>query len=168
MSEIINILEDKSPKYVIRTDIKGFYESIPQKKLLDKLNNDYLLSARSKKFIQQILEEYNKLTGQSDSDTAKGVPRGIGVSAYLSELFMREVDNKIRELDDLVYYARYVDDIIAIFIPQSKNIKDFNKYKEGINKIIQDDEKLELNSDKTNEYNLLEGINFDNESILTF
>lgn len=75
LSEIINILEDKSPKYVIRTDIKGFYESIPQKKLLDKLNNDYLLSARSKKFIQQILEEYNKLTCQSDSDTAKGVPR---------------------------------------------------------------------------------------------
>ena len=27
---------------------------------------------------------------------------------------MRSVDNKIRELEDLVYYARYVDDIIAI------------------------------------------------------
>ena len=35
---------------------------------------------------------------------------------------MRSVDNKIRELEDLVYYARYVDDIIAIFIPKSTNI----------------------------------------------
>ena len=50
--------------------------------------------------------------------TFPGVPRGIGISAYLSELFMRNVDNQIQELDDLIYYARYVDDIIAIFVPQ--------------------------------------------------
>ena len=39
---------------------------------------------------------------------------------------MRNVDNQIQELDDIIYYARYVDDIIAIFVPQSKREKNFN------------------------------------------
>ena len=104
LSQLINLLEDNCPKYVIRTDIKNFYESIPQKILLEKINNDYLLSIKTKKFINQIFESYNGLTGQTDADTAIGVPRGIGISAYLSELFMRNVDNQIQELDDLIYW----------------------------------------------------------------
>ncbi|MDH0674395.1 RNA-directed DNA polymerase [Empedobacter sp. GD03861] len=159
LSELLNLLEDNFPKYVIRTDIKSFYESIPQKKLLDKINNDYLLSIKTKKFISQIFTSYNNLTGQTNPETAKGVPRGVGISAYLSELFMRSIDNKIRELDDLVYYARYVDDIIAIFIPKSKNIDSIQlrDYKTKLTDLITS-EGLALNIKKTDEYNLLEGI----------
>ena len=153
LSQLINLLEDNCPKYVIRTDIKNFYESIPQKILLEKINNDYLLSIKTKKFINQIFESYNGLTGQTDADIAIGVPRGIGISAYLSELFMRNVDNQIQELDELIYYARYVDDIIAIFVPQSKGEKNLN-YKEKIEEIVKN-EKLSLNEDKTETYNLL-------------
>lgn len=139
LSQLINLLEDNCPKYVIRTDIKNFYESIPQKILLEKVNNDYLLSIKTKKFINQIFESYNELTGKTDTNTAKGVPRGIGISAYLSELFMRNVDNQIQELDDLIYYARYVDDIIAIFVPQSKKVDDsyLKKYLIRIKEIVE-------------------------------
>lgn len=139
LSQLINLLEDNCPKYVIRTDIKNFYESIPQKILLEKINNDYLLSIKTKKFINQIFESYNGLTGQTDADIAIGVPRGIGISAYLSELFMRNVDNQIQELDDLIYYARYVDDIIAIFVPQSKKVDDnyLKKYLIRIKEIVE-------------------------------
>lgn len=169
LSELINLLGDNFPKYVIRTDIKGFYESIPQKKLLDKISNDYLLSVRTKKFINQIITSYNDLTLQTKPEIAKGVPRGIGISAYLSEVFMRSIDNRIRELDDLVYYARYVDDIIAIFIPKSKNIStaELAIYKANLEKLIKD-EGLVLNNKKTDDYNLLNGlslIRFDDNSI---
>ncbi|WP_411897258.1 antiviral reverse transcriptase Drt3a [Elizabethkingia occulta] len=159
LSELINHLEDNFPKYVIRTDIKNFYESIPQKKILDKINNDYLLSIKTKKFIQQIFTSYNTLTGQTNPETAKGVPRGVGISAYLSELFMRSVDNKIRELEDLVYYARYVDDIIAIFIPKSTNIDPakLSNYRTKLTDIIVN-EGLIINNKKTSEYNLLDGL----------
>ena len=159
LSELINLLEDNFPKYVIRTDIKSFYESIPQKKLLDKINNDYLLSIKTKKFIHQIFTSYNNITGQTNPETANGVPRGVGISAYLSELFMRSIDNKIRELDDLIYYARYVDDIIAIFVPKSKNIHpmQLTDYKTELTDLVTN-EGLALNVKKTNEYNLLEGI----------
>lgn len=161
LSELLNLLEDNFPKYVIRTDIKGFYESIPQKKLLDKINNDYLLSIKTKKFISQIFTSYNNLTGQTNPETAKGVPRGVGISAYLSELFMRSIDNKIRELDDLVYYARYVDDIIAIFVPKSKNIDSthLTGYKTKLTDLITS-EGLSINIEKTSEYNLLKGLQF--------
>jgi len=159
LSELINLLEDDFPKYVIRTDIKNFYESIPQKKILDKINNDYLLSINSKKFIHQIFSSYNNLTNQTNLETSKGIPRGIGISAYLSELFMRGIDNKIKELDNLVYYARYVDDIIAIFIPTSKNIDiaELTNYKTQLSDIITE-QGLTLNNNKTNDYNLLGGI----------
>jgi hypothetical protein len=161
LSELLNFLEDNFPKYVIRTDIKSFYESIPQKKLLDKINIDYLLSIKTKKFISQVFTSYNNLSGQTDPESAKGVPRGIGISAYLSELFMRSIDNKIRELEDLVYYARYVDDIIAIFVPKSKNIDltQLTEYKTKLTDLITT-EGLVLNINKTNEYNLLQGLQF--------
>ena len=84
LSELINHLEDNFPKYVIRTDIKTFMNQF-LKKILDKINNDYLLSIKQK-FIQQIFTSYNTLTGQTNPETAKGVPRGVGISAYLSEL----------------------------------------------------------------------------------
>ena len=163
MSQLINLLEDNCPKYVIRTDIKNFYESIPQKILLEKINNDYLLSIKTKKFINQIFESYNELTGKTDTNTAKGVPRGIGISAYLSELFMRNVDNQIQELDDLIYYARYVDDIIAIFVPQSKKVDDsyLKKYLIRIKEIVEK-EKLFINEEKTKEYNLLDSLSSNN------
>ena len=159
LSQLINLLEDNCPKYVIRTDIKNFYESIPQKILLEKINNDYLLSIKTKKFINQIFESYNGLTGKTDANTAKGVPRGISISAYLSELFMRNVDNQIQELDDLIYYARYVDDIIAIFVPQSKNVNYLQNYLSQIEKIVES-EGLNLNKDKTKEYKLFDSLNY--------
>ena len=62
--------------------------------------------------IIRILSEYNELTGKDI-----GLPRGIGVSAYLAELYMRETDSAIQYYPGVSYYARYVDDIFVIFCP---------------------------------------------------
>jgi len=159
LSELINHLEDRFPKFVIRTDIKNFYESVPQKKLLDKINDDHLLSILTKKFINHAFESYNSLTNQTDKLIAKGLPRGVGFSAYLSELYMRKIDNSIKNLSDCVYYARYVDDIIAIFIPKHTDVDStyLSNYRIQIEAIINEEE-LELNTSKTMEYNLLKNI----------
>ena len=159
LSDLINHLEDKFPKYIIRTDIKNFYESIPQKKLIDKINEDHLLNILTKKFINETFDSYNILTSQLNKETAKGIPRGIGFSAYIAELYMRKIDNSIRELKDLVYYARYVDDIIAIFIPKHDSVDQpyLDSYRTEIERII-GDEDLEINVAKTKEYNLLKSL----------
>ncbi len=41
--QLREILSDKFPKYLIRTDFANFYESIPRDKLWKKINDDPLL-----------------------------------------------------------------------------------------------------------------------------
>ena len=110
--QLRELLRGKFPKYILRTDMASFYESIPRAKLLKKLRDDALLTFTSQNIIKQILFEYSLLTGQEI-----GLPRGIGVSAYLAELYMRDLDNLIRNYPGVLYYARYVDDILILFCP---------------------------------------------------
>lgn len=124
VSQLKMVLGDSFPKIIIRTDIKEFYENISQEKLSKKINEEPLLTLSSKKIIWQILRDYKKLSGSD-----KGVPRGIGISAYLSELYLKTLDDVIRSHPDILYYARYVDDIVAVFIPnpahETKDYLDF-------------------------------------------
>lgn len=147
VSQIKNILDDDFPKYIIRTDISEFYESIPHEKLLNKIREDSLLSFFSKRIISKLLIDYREKSGSD-----KGVPRGIGLSAYLSELYMRGVDDHIRAIPDLIYYARYVDDIIAIFSPTLDN-KD--EYWNLMKRTIETDYHLTINNEKTTCYDLI-------------
>lgn len=110
--QLREFLGDEFSKYILRTDISSFYESIPRNKLLKKLRDDPLLTLASKKIIRKILFEYGYITG---SDV--GLPRGIGISAYLAELYMRDMDRSVRDFPGVLYYARYVDDIFIIFCP---------------------------------------------------
>ncbi len=132
------LLMDNFPKFIVRTDIKEFYESIPQKRLIEKINENTLLNIKSKKLISSLLREYNgkkELVGPENSDKRKGIPRGVGVSAYLAEFYMKDIDSEIRDLPNVIYYARYVDDIIVIFAPNNKkNIPDYLK---EIRKVIE-------------------------------
>lgn len=143
ISQLKNILDDGFPKIIVKTDIKEFYESIPHDKLLTKINDENLLTHLSRRFIQQILSEYKTLAA-----TTKGVPRGIGISPYLTELYMRDVDAKIKSIRNVIYYARYVDDIIVIFMPDIDNTT--RDYKKTIKDILID-EGLTMNEaiDKT-------------------
>ncbi len=139
--QLRELLSDKIPKFVIRTDIKSCYESIPSKKLLGFLNKGTLLSFHSKVLIKKLISEY-KLLSSGDL----GLPRGIGVSAYLAEIYLRELDYKIKKIPNILYYARYVDDIVVIF----KKIPNEN-FDDQLNLIRKSFSELELtaNEDKT-------------------
>ena len=150
-----NLLEDGFPKYVIRTDIKCFYETITQREVLQKIKEDNLLSLKTQRFVGEILNGYNIITSQTEG--FKGVPRGVGISAYLSELYMRSIDNKIKELPDLIFYARYVDDIIAVFTPPKQEKCLLKKYKTGIYSIIEESY-LSINEEKTNLIDLFQDL----------
>jgi len=142
--QIRELLSDGFPKIIIKTDIESFYESIEHKKLLNKINSDNLLSYNSKKIIWKILNDY-----KSKSGISKGVPRGIGISAYLSELFMRDIDKEIKSINNIIYYARYVDDIVAIFSP---TVKDGAIILDKIKNIIEAGNGLKINEKKTKMY----------------
>lgn len=148
--EIVNqvkvLLNDGFPKYVIRTDINDFYENIPHEPLLEKIKGNNLMSPFSRKILIQILNKYKELSGSE-----KGIPRGIGISANLAELYMRDIDKNIMSLKGVSYYARYVDDIIIIFTPTS--IGQSRNYLNEIKKIVANF-KLKLNDTKTCKFDL--------------
>jgi len=150
VNQVRNLLDDRFPKYIIKTDLKGFYENIPIDILLQKIHEDNLLSPLSKRFLRQIIKKYKELSGST-----KGIPRGIGVSAYLSELYLRALDRLIKNLPYITYYQRYVDDMILIFTPETSNVipPDFLSDVEN----LVTNKGLELNKvgDKTQEINLL-------------
>lgn len=145
LSQLKLLLNESAPKYLIRVDIKDFFESIPQQKLLDKIFNNTLLSVLSKKLIIQILEEYNEQMGLSGDDVKRGVPRGVGISSYLAELYLKGIDSKVKSMNDVIYYARYVDDIIIIVSPSSPK-KEKEDYFSEINKYF-NEEDLEIHTD---------------------
>lgn len=115
VKQVINVLNNDFPKYIIRADIKDFFESIPHDKLRKIINCNTELSPLSKKIIYFILNKYKEITGLDS-----GIPRGIGVSAFLSEVYMKKIDDYIKSMPNLTYYARYVDDMILVFTPITK------------------------------------------------
>jgi hypothetical protein len=114
------LLDNNFPKYLIRTDIKSFYESIPQERLLQKIDENQLLNFKSKKLIKSLIWHYEDIKDKDLYKPGHGVARGIGISAYLTELYMRDVDLHLSQMEDVIYYARYVDDIVIVFVPPSE------------------------------------------------
>jgi hypothetical protein len=106
--DLKNLLLDSTPIFILKTDIRSFYESVKNKKLLGKLLRDKIVSFEIMDYIRMILPE-----------GIVGLPRGLNTSASLSELYMREFDTKIKLMDNVGYFARYVDDIIIIFYTRS-------------------------------------------------
>jgi hypothetical protein len=153
--QLTTCLNNKYPIQIVRTDIKSFYESIDPSILLSKLNESAILSLSSRKIIAKLLRSYKESSGED-----KGIPRGIGISAYLSELYLKDFDSKIRSLDNLVFYARYVDDIVFIIASESSNSKE--NYLDLVKSILQD-EKLQINtdSDKTQIFSVPEDSTFE-------
>lgn len=115
ISALIAVLDNNLPKHVFRTDIKSFYESIPSNKVLDYLSNDTLLTHKNKLLLSSIFSDYRNL-----SNREKGLPRGVGVSAYLSEIYMRQLDDEIRQDKRVIFYSRYVDDVVVVTLGDEK------------------------------------------------
>ncbi|MBB1477732.1 antiviral reverse transcriptase Drt3a [Shewanella sp. SG41-3] len=135
--QLYSCLNNKYPFHIIRTDIKSFYESISPVLLLKKLNESAALSLSSRKIIAKLLRSYKVFSD-------KGIPRGIGISAYLAELYLKDFDFKIRSLENLVFYARYVDDIILIVTQKNRDSND--NYLDLIKSYLEEEE-LELSTE---------------------
>ncbi len=109
--QVLRILETASSYGVIKADVKSFYERISYEKVLDKIKSDRLLSSKSINFLKQLSTLNND-----------GLPRGLAVSPVMSEIYMRKVDSKIREISGVYYYVRYVDDIFIFTTVDCENV----------------------------------------------
>lgn len=104
--QVKSLLQEACSFSVLRLDIASFYESIDRQAVLDKLATDALVSYLSRDLLR-------RLFATPQFAAVRGVPRGLAVSATLSELFLRDADRAIRTLPTVYFYGRYVDDIIV-------------------------------------------------------
>ena len=107
IKQVCGLAAMKSPYSVIRTDINSFFESISISILVRKLEKSVLPQS-------QINAICNLLNLCKSQFKISGIPRGIGLSSYLSELYLLDFDKEIKELEQVIYYNRYVDDIIVV------------------------------------------------------
>ena len=133
MANIKLLLKTKRPYYIIRTDVSSFFESMSQERLLHSIMDNTLLSYKSKVFVKAILNQYEEEKKNLIDEECEGmkegygVPRGIGISSLLSEIYMHDLDSTIRKRPEVIFYVRYVDDIFMLLaqLPHGKTIEEY-------------------------------------------
>ena len=107
VSNLRLLLEEGVPYRTYRLDIKSFYESFKQPDVLFAVNELSRLSPQSKNLLTGLLSCHTHMGGQ-------GIPRGLSLSAALSDLLMQDFDLEVQSAGDVFFYSRYVDDIIVV------------------------------------------------------
>jgi hypothetical protein len=105
---LITILTEGVPHRLYKFDIRKFFDSIDTLELFGRLSNE----ARVPRNAILVLENF--LFELVDRRQIAGLPRGIQLSASLSEYAMNRFDRLVSRLPEVYYYARYVDDIVIV------------------------------------------------------
>ena len=90
----------KNIKYVLKMDVKKYFDSIPH----DKLEELYRKKIKDEKFIGILLE----ITSVVD----KGIPLGFYTSQWIANWYLSDLDHFIKEQLHAVCYYRYMDDMV--------------------------------------------------------
>ena len=94
---------------IYKLDVQEFFESIPHSRLVARLTRPSTLDGVSAQLARQLLSEYEAITGNEN-----GLPRGVGLSSQLAELYMSDFDLKVKMHPGVLFYARYVDDVVVV------------------------------------------------------
>jgi len=99
-------------KYAYKVDVSNYFNSVPVHRLIPMLGktiglDDPPLFA----FLRRLLEEPFVLENGSPVEEQKGIMAGTPQSAFLANLYLRDLDRLFEAQG--VLYARYSDDIIA-------------------------------------------------------
>lgn len=127
------LLEEEVPYKIYRLDIKDFYESVDAQKIFREMCLKYPVSVPTKSIVESAI----RCIG------IPGLPRGLGLSAILSEFRMSGFDSWLKREPSIFYYCRFVDDIILI-TNGSEDEKNF--FKQLVAKLGED---LTLNKKKS-------------------
>lgn len=131
------LLAENVEMRIVRLDVRHFYESIGRQHILTKLIDDARLSHHSLVLLQSLFNDPAIAAGT-------GLPRGLGLSAVLSELYMRYFDLDFKKIEGVYYYARFVDDIIVFCSSEASKNLAWKYAGEELNKIG-----LQLNEEKS-------------------
>ncbi|MFT6949604.1 MAG: RNA-directed DNA polymerase, partial [Paraglaciecola sp.] len=97
--------------YVMKTDVKGYYESIDHTILLKQLDKDI-----TDPFIWRLLVQFVKRTverGGTFKSIHSGISRGCPLSPVIAAYYLKGLDEQM-EGDTRYFYRRFMDDVIVL------------------------------------------------------
>lgn len=120
--------DSKNVKYVLKMDIRHFFDSIPHE----------ILKAKLAKTIHD--EKMLYLLDRIIDVTDNGIPLGFHTSQWLSNWYLQDLDHYIKEDLKAAHYVRYMDDMVIL----GSNKKELHKMREKISDFLNTRLGLEL------------------------
>jgi retron-type reverse transcriptase len=163
-NELVNIrirslhkfLLESHSEFIIKMDIKGFYDSINQNILLEKIKmkteSSLFLSLIENAIINPTVPKNHSKKDRSSFSQYSGIPQGLSISNILANIYLYDFDQTIKPNCD--YYYRYVDDIFLI-CPADKKDNVYASIKNMLQRL-----NLEINTDKTEIIKIDDNFNF--------
>ena len=112
----------KKVKYYLKMDIKQYFPSVPQEKVIKKLSRQ-VKDDRTLKLMTMIL-----------SASESGIPLGYYVSQWLANFYLRDFDHTIKGMGGSCLYIRGTEDIGRV----SGNKVDLHRYKDAISAMLKE------------------------------
>jgi len=106
VTQIVKILESDVSHRILRTDISNFFGSIPVYDAISLESVQACFPAVEYAWCMKLLS--------ADPHTNKKLPRGLSISGELAEHFMAAFDRSVISHEGVVFYGRFVDDIIIV------------------------------------------------------
>lgn len=107
-------LRSPTDTWVCGTDIRTFYDSVQQERLLKVLGRRIkckeALRLVERAVITPTVPKNTRKKYHSEFRPEKGVPQGLSISNILAAIYMQEVDDAMRSME--ITYYRYVDDVL--------------------------------------------------------
>jgi len=138
LKEINNRYKKQQNTTLISLDIKTYFYSVNFKfsLLSSYLNYDEKLQDISflTKIIEKFYVKYTKIIKELHNEVSANTnedecifPFQLVSSNFLGNLYLRNFDKRVNECSKVLYYGRYVDDIVLVMENKSKNRNDTNE-----------------------------------------
>lgn len=101
-------LSAPGPLYLLKRDIRGYFDSIDHNILLAQLER--FLGPRD--YLHTLLLERIRFSHQ-EGVARRGVPFGTAIACFFANLYLTDLDHKLSEVCGLRYF-RYADDFLAV------------------------------------------------------
>ena len=102
---VLASLKDSTPMWILRRDLKSFYETVPTSAIKERLYHDTSIPEIVRRHVRTVFDQH--------CEADHGLPRGVGLAATLAELAMNDFDRAVRAHTGVYRYFRFSDDILV-------------------------------------------------------
>ena len=134
--------------WVLKCDIRKFFENIDHKALL-KMLNEYIVDKDIINLLAEIIKSFQVNLG-------KGLPLGNLTSQLFVNIYMNKFDQFVKHKLKAKYYLRYADDFLFL----SNDRTSLDKYLRSVDEFLRNELKLELHPQKLFIKTIASGVDF--------